>query len=462
MSQNAEIIWDTDLIRRYDQTGPRYTSYPTALSFEPVTQSPARLREAIAQRDQRKPLSLYIHIPFCAHVCYYCGCNKVVTANRSRAQPYLEVLHREIELRAADFTEHPPVEQLHWGGGTPTFISAQETAELMATLAKHFILRDDDQGDYSIEIDPREMDSARLTQLRQLGFNRISLGVQDIDPRVQQAVNRLQPLSMTTDLIHQARELGFRSINIDLIYGLPLQTEESFYQTLSKILEIRPDRLSIFNYAHLPERFKPQRRINAQDLPDALTKLAIHRNAIAQLTAAGYRNIGMDHFALPEDSLSQAQQAGELHRNFQGYTTHGDCDLLGLGVSSISQLGNYYLQNSPDMASYNSMIMNQGSALVKSYQLNPDDQIRRQLITRLICDFELNFRQLGARCGVDIPSYFRSEFEQLQRLSAEGLVKLEPDRLEVLPLGRLLIRRICMIFDAYIGQPSEQRYSRII
>lgn len=462
MSHSAAILWDTDLIRRYDQAGPRYTSYPTALSFTPVKSPAESLALALAERDQSKALSLYLHIPFCAHVCYYCGCNKVVTADRGRAQPYLEVLHREIALRAEQLPDRPRVEQLHWGGGTPTFISMEETAALMRQLRGHFNLVDDDSGDYSIEIDPREMSSERLKQLRELGFNRLSLGVQDLNPQVQKAVNRIQPLEMTTELIAEARALGFRSINIDLIYGLPLQTEQSFQQTLDTVLQIRPDRLSVFNYAHLPERFKPQRRINGEDLPDASTKLAIHHNSIVQLTQAGYRNIGMDHFALPEDSLSLAQQSGELHRNFQGYTTHGNCDLLGLGVSSISQIGGYYLQNSPDLPTYNSMVMNHASALTKSYKLTEDDHLRRALITRLICDFELDYPKLGQQLGIDIPSYFADELFQLETMAAEGLLELHEDRLEVLPLGRLLIRRICMTFDAYLNQPSERRYSRII
>ena len=462
MSHSAAILWDTDLIRRYDKSGPRYTSYPTALSFTPVDKPVEYLQQALSERDSTKPLSLYVHIPFCAHVCYYCGCNKVVTANRGRAQPYLEVLHREIELRAAQLPQRPVVEQLHWGGGTPTFISMEETAELMAQLRANFNLRDDDQGDYSIEIDPREMSIERLKQLRELGFNRLSLGVQDLNLEVQRAVNRIQPLEMTTELIAAARELGFRSINIDLIYGLPLQTEQSFRETLDTVLQIRPDRLSVFNYAHLPERFKPQRRINVEDLPDAATKLAIHHNAITQLTQAGYRNIGMDHFALPQDSLSVAQQSGELHRNFQGYTTHGNCDLLGLGVSSISQIGDYYLQNSADLPTYNSMVMNQGSALIKGYKLSTDDKIRRTLITRLICDFELNYSQLSEHTGIDIKHYFADELYQLEAMRAEGMLQLGDDGLEILPLGRLLIRRICMVFDAHINQPSERRYSKII
>ena len=462
MPQQTRIEWDTDLIRRYDLSGPRYTSYPTALSFQETHEGTELLNRALAERDRAKPLSLYIHIPFCAHVCYYCGCNKVVTADRERAKPYLEALHKEIQLRGDEIGKNPVVEQLHWGGGTPTFINAEQTAELMRALRENFNLRDDDEGDYSIEIDPREIDHERLAQLRELGFNRVSLGVQDINPVVQKAVNREQSLEMTAALLAEARRLGFRSINVDLIYGLPLQTEASFAETLDKILELRPDRLSIFNYAHLPERFKPQRRINAEQLPDAATKLAIHHQSIEKLTEAGYRNIGMDHFALPEDSLSQAQDKGELHRNFQGYTTHSQCDLLGLGVSSIGQIGDYYLQNSPDLARYNAGILNQGSALTKYYKLTEDDHIRRAVITRLICDFALNFDQQSGQLGIDFREYFASELEMLRPMANDGLIELNANSVRVTAAGRLLIRRICMLFDAYLNQSGEKRYSRII
>jgi len=462
VSHSAAILWDTDLIRRYDQAGPRYTSYPTALSFLPVERPVQCMERVLSERDTQKNLSLYLHIPFCAHICYYCGCNKVVTRDRTRAKPYLELLHREIALRGAQLSDKPKVEQLHWGGGTPSFISPQETDELMAQLGSNFNLRDDDQGDYSIEIDPREIDIERLQQLRQLGFNRISLGVQDLNQQVQRAINRLQPLEMTTNIIDAARVLGFRSINIDLIYGLPLQTEQSFSRTLDRVLEMRPDRLSVFNYAHLPQRFRPQRRIRPQDLPDAATKLAIHHNTIQQLTEAGYRNIGMDHFALPQDSLSLAQEAGLLHRNFQGYTTHANSDLLGLGVSSISQIGDYYLQNSPDLYIYNNLMMTGTSALTKHYKTSADDRVRRSVITRLICDFQLNYGKLSAETGVNIQRYFADELRALVPMAIEGLLTLTDEGLKVLPLGRLLIRRICMTFDAYINQPSERLYSKII
>jgi oxygen-independent coproporphyrinogen-3 oxidase len=459
--QQTNIQWDTDLIRRYDLAGPRYTSYPTALQFTDTADSVKTLSKAISERDRRKPLSLYIHIPFCAHVCYYCGCNKVVTKDRSRAEPYLQTLLKEIKLRSAELGSDVQVDQLHWGGGTPTFIDDEQTARLMQALKEAFKLRDDDQGDYAIEIDPREMTPGRLKLLRELGFNRISIGVQDVNEAVQIKVNRVQSLETTTDLLKEARELGFRSINVDLIYGLPLQTEESFAETLDRILELRPDRLSVFNYAHLPERFKPQRRINADELPDALTKLAIHHQSIEKLTATGYRNIGMDHFALPDDTLTQHQDAGTLHRNFQGYTTHSQCDLIGLGVSSISQMGDYYLQNSPNIERYTQDIESKGSALTKEYCLNADDKIRRAVITRLICDFQLDFADQSKALNIDFKEYFANELKLLEPMAQDGLIHLSEVGMDVTAAGRLLIRRICMTFDAYIDH-SEQRFSKII
>ncbi len=461
MLAQTKIQWDSDLIRRYDLAGPRYTSYPTALQFENSTDSRAILTSAINERDPSRPLSLYIHIPFCAHVCYYCGCNKVVTADRSRAQPYLDTLIKEIKMRGAELGKSQVVDQLHWGGGTPTFISDEQTKLLMDTLRENFNLRDDDEGDYAIEIDPREMSEGRLQLLRNLGFNRISIGVQDVNPEVQKKVNRVQSLEMTTALLQEARDLGFRSINVDLIYGLPLQTEESFAETLDRILELRPDRLSVFNYAHLPERFKPQRRINADELPDAVTKLAIHHQSIDKLTSAGYRNIGMDHFALPEDTLTRHQDEGTLHRNFQGYTTHSECDLIGLGVSAISQIGDYYLQNSPDITKYDAGINAEGSAISKEYKMNDDDKIRRAVITRLICDFQLNFADQSKELGIQFQEYFADELRLLEPMVNDGLIHMNEKGLDVTAAGRLLIRRVCMTFDAYINH-SEQRFSRII
>ncbi|MFC6673599.1 oxygen-independent coproporphyrinogen III oxidase [Marinobacterium aestuariivivens] len=367
MSNSSTVRWDPELIRRYDLSGPRYTSYPTAVQFDPLL-SPERLIEAgLATADSDSPLSLYVHIPFCEHVCYYCACNKVITRNRNKAQPYLDTLYREMARSAELFSkgrlQGRQVDQLHWGGGTPTFISHGQMTELMSALRSNFNLRDDDNGDYSIEVDPREADAETIAVLRQIGFNRISLGVQDLDPRVQQAVNRIQPLEMTQQILESARSEGFRSINMDLIYGLPHQTPESFAATLDTVIGLSPDRLSVFNYAHLPDRFRSQKHIRAEDLPGPDAKLQILHDSIDRLLEAGYVYIGMDHFAKPDDSLAIAQRSRQLHRNFQGYTTHADCDLVALGVSAISQIGDVYFQNEHDMGAYTRAVESRASAV---------------------------------------------------------------------------------------------------
>ena len=343
------IRWDTDLIRRYDLAGPRYTSYPTAVQFHSQVGSFDLFHALRESRKAQRPLSLYVHVPFCANICYYCACNKVITKDRGRALPYLQRLEQEIQLVACHLDPQQKVEQLHFGGGTPTFLSHDELRQLMAQLRKHFNLLDDDSGDYGIEIDPREADWSTMGLLRELGFNRVSIGLQDLDPAVQRAVSRLQSLEETRAVIDAARTLQFRSINIDLIYGLPRQTPENFARTVEEVINLQPDRLSVFNYAHLPERFMPQRRIDSADLPAPAAKLEMLHNTIEQLTAAGYVYIGMDHFALPDDELAIAQEESTLQRNFQGYTTHGHCDLIGLGVSAISQIGDLYCQNSSDL-----------------------------------------------------------------------------------------------------------------
>ncbi|MDB5980571.1 MAG: hemN1, partial [Pseudomonas sp.] len=340
------IRWDSDLIRRYDLAGPRYTSYPTAVQFNTRIGAFDLLHALRDSRKALRPLSLYVHLPFCANICYYCACNKVITKDRGRAQPYLQRLEQEIRMIACHLDPRQSVEQLHLGGGTPTFLSHDELRQLMAQLREHFNLLDDDSGDYGIEIDPREADWSTMGLLRELGFNRVSLGVQDLDPQVQRAVNRLQGLEETRAIVEAARTLQFRSVNIDLIYGLPKQTPASFARTVDEIIGLQPDRLSVFNYAHLPERFMPQRRILSSELPSPGLKLEMLQRTIEQLVGAGYRYIGMDHFALPDDELAIAQEESTLQRNFQGYTTHGHCDLIGLGVSAISQVGDLYSQNS--------------------------------------------------------------------------------------------------------------------
>ncbi|MGR8934254.1 MAG: oxygen-independent coproporphyrinogen III oxidase [Gammaproteobacteria bacterium] len=455
------IQFDLDLIHRYDKAGPRYTSYPTALELHDGFSAPDYRTQIGLSNARGGPLSLYFHIPFCDTVCYYCACNKIVTKNRSHAEPYLHNLHREIALQAQLFDSQRVVNQLHWGGGTPTFLSFEQMRQLMTVTRRCFNLRDDDQGEYSIEVDPRATDDDTVAQLRELGFNRISLGVQDFDPQVQQAVNRLQTEEQTFAVLQAARELGFRSTSVDLIYGLPLQTVESFDQTLDKLLVVAPERFSVFNYAHLPVRFKTQRQINEADLPAPDVKLAILQHVIRRLLAAGYVYIGMDHFAKPDDELAIAQRHGKLYRNFQGYSTHSDCDLIGLGITSIGRVGDAYLQNVKDLESYAQLIGRNNLPLFKGLVLNEDDKIRRAVITQLICHFELNFTNIEKTFGIDFCAYFDSELEQLATLQQDGLLTLNERSIQVLPRGRLLIRAVCMMFDRYLAQ-KRQQFSKVI
>ncbi len=459
------IEFDPDLIRRYDKAGPRYTSYPTAVQFHEGFGEPEYRAAAQASNEAvpARPLSLYFHIPFCARVCFYCACNKVVTKDRSRAAPYLRDLYREMALQSALFDSQRVVDQLHWGGGTPTFLSHAEMAELMEQTARHFRLRTDDGGEYAVEVDPREADPTTIAHLRRLGFNRLSLGVQDFDPRVQRAVNRIQSEAETRAIMDAAREQGFKSVNVDLIYGLPFQTEASFARTVERIIEAAPDRLSVFNYAHLPERFKPQRRIRAEDLPSPAEKLAILRRTIDQLSDAGYLYIGMDHFARPDDELAVAQREGRLHRNFQGYSTHAGADLVALGITSISQVGETYSQNVRTLDEYHRHLAHGRLPVWRGVTLTADDRLRRHVISRLICHFELDTREVERRFGIDFEEYFDAELADLEAMRADGLVQWEAERLVVPLTGRLLIRNVCMVFDRYLREAaSQQRFSRVI
>lgn len=459
---NQDLIFDLDLIRRYDAAGPRYTSYPTAVQFHEGF-GEAEYREALARSNALGgPLSLYFHIPFCDTVCFYCACNKIATKDRSRSAPYLTLLEQEMDLVARDVDSARVVDQLHWGGGTPTFLSGDEMRRLMAAIRARFRLRDDDEGEYSIEIDPREANADTVKLLRELGFNRMSLGVQDFDPKVQQAVNRIQSPEETFAVLDAARAEGFHSVSIDLIYGLPHQSVTSFLKTLDRVLEARPDRLSIFNYAHLPTRFKPQRRINEADLPQPAEKLAILKASIEHLTAAGYVFIGMDHFALPDDSLAIAQREGSLHRNFQGYTTHAECDLLAFGVSSISQVAGCYSQNVKAMEPYQAALEEGRLPIERGLCMSADDHIRRDLIMELICQFNLDYASFGARHGIHVQDYFAHALKRLEPMQADGLLEMDEHGIRVLPRGRLLIRNICMCFDRYLGGQSMQRFSKVI
>jgi oxygen-independent coproporphyrinogen-3 oxidase len=458
------LVFDTELIRRYDKAGPRYTSYPTALQFQ-SSFTIADYRDAALATNAKMPptpLSLYFHIPFCDTLCFYCGCNKVVTKNRARAAPYLQQLHKEIALQGALFDRERSVDQLHWGGGTPTFISHDEMRALMAKTREHFRLHDDDSGEYSIEVDPREADDATLAVLRELGFNRLSLGIQDFDPRVQKAVNRIQSEEETLHVMAEARRLGFRSISVDLIYGLPFQNLESFARTIDKVIVADPDRLSVFNYAHLPELFMPQRRIKEADLPSAVDKLEILKMCSERLAAAGYVYIGMDHFAKPDDELAVAQRDGTLYRNFQGYSTHADCDLVAMGVTAIGKVGDTYSQNVKTLEEYAAALEADLLPILRGVKLNADDLLRREIITQLICHFQLDMPAIARRFGIDFPSYFAAELQELHDIAADGLISMDGDTIRVLPAGRLLIRNVCMVFDRYLRESRDQRYSKVI
>lgn len=460
----SKIQFDAELIRRYDTAGPRYTSYPTAVAFAPFTEAEYKNHARLSNEDPIPlPLSLYFHIPFCDTICFYCACNKIATKDRSLSTKYLQYLFREIEIQASLYDVDRPVEQLHWGGGTPTFLNHDEMRALMAKTRQHFKLHDGDDGDYSIEIDPRSVTVETISVLREIGFNRFSLGVQDVDERVQRAVNRIQPIEQTQAVIEACRAHGAKSISVDLIYGLPFQTVESFRQTLDTMIALSPDRISVFNYAHLPNLFKPQRRINEEDLPSADVKLQILQLAIEHLTSAGYEYIGMDHFAKPDDELALAQQQGTLHRNFQGYTTHADCDLIGMGVSSISSVADCYSQNAKTLDEYYTAIEQGHLPVIRGITLDNDDVVRREVIQQLACHFALNFSQIERVFNLDFVEYFARELELLQPMAHDELLQFVPSGIEVTPRGRFLIRNICMVFDVSLRkQGVQQRFSRVI
>lgn len=456
------IHWDSDLIRRYDQAGPRYTSYPTVAQMHGGVGSFELLHALRDSSRQLRPLSLYVHLPFCAHACYYCTRNKVITKDRGRTQHYLRALEQEMAILDHHLDRRQRVEQLHLGGGTPTFLSHDELRHLMSQLRQHFNLLNDDSGNYSIEVDPREADWSTMGLLRDLGFNRVSLGVQDLDPAVQRAVNRLQTLEETRSIVEAAHTLQFRSVSIDLIYGLPKQTPQSFALTLDEIIALQPDRLSLFNYAHLPERFTTQRRIDSNDLPSPADKLAILQASVARLNAAGYRYIGMDHFALADDELACAQEDGGLQRNFQGYTTHGHCDLIGLGVSAISQIGDLYCQNDSDLNQYQHTLTSGQLATRHGLHCNADDRVRRAVIQQLICHFSLNFAEIEHAHGIQFRAYFADIWPQLEQMARDDLVNLSAEGISVRPAGRLLVRSLCMLFDHYLDQGSRQHFAEVI
>jgi oxygen-independent coproporphyrinogen III oxidase len=454
----SETTIKQTLIDKYNTSGPRYTSYPTALQFKTNFQS-GKFIQAL-QKKRGAPISLYIHIPFCQNICYYCGCNKIITKDKTKAVKYLDYLLKEARQIAA-FSGRLVIKQLHFGGGTPTFISALQMTSLMAELKEIFDFKSN--AEISIEIDPRSVDDDSLKILKNIGFNRISIGVQDLNPKVQRAVNRVHSSEDIRGLVEQAKALDFKSINMDLIYGLPHQTVSRFSETLDEIIKMAPDRLSVYNYAHLPHRFKPQRRIQAQDLPSAKEKLTIIQKTIDKLTQSGYQYIGMDHFALETDELSIAQKNGKLHRNFQGYSTQAELDLVGLGVSSISQIDSVYCQNNSDINGYYQSIERQESAIVKGCQSTPDDIIRREVIMGILCNFSLDINAFEVRHNLLFNDYFKQEKDQLVAMVADDLMVLTENHLAVTEQGRFFVRNICMVFDKYQQQEIlTTQYSKVI
>ena len=451
-------LWDQALIEKYNYSGPRYTSYPTALEFNESFNEQDFITAATRYHD--RPLSLYIHIPFCHKLCYFCGCNKLITRQTHKVTQYLDALDVEIESRAPLF-KNRTLSQMHWGGGTPTFLTDEEIARLMASLKQHFHFADD--AELSIEIDPREITPDTIDHLANLGFNRLSMGIQDFNHEIQNLINREQDENLIRQLIKQARKNHFASISLDLIYGLPKQTVASFTETLNKVIDISPDRLSVFNYAHLPSRFAAQRKIKDHDLPNASEKLQILQTSIEKLTQSGYQFIGMDHFAKPSDELAIAQQQNKLHRNFQGYTTQGEADLLGLGVSAISMLGDSYAQNQKDLKIYQNQIATKGNGLWKGFNLSLDDKIRRDVIKQLICHFYLDKTTIEQQYHIVFDDYFAQDLALLKPLESDGLVTISQHVIEVQPKGHLLIRNICMCFDTYMRRMArQQQFSRVI
>ena len=450
---------DTRLLKKYSVAGPRYTSYPTAPYFSTAFEN-ADWIDAVARSAQERGISLYAHIPFCDSLCYYCGCNMVATRDYSKTQPYLATLDQEMARTAQQVDANRVVRQLHWGGGTPTYLNPDDIRRLMAMMRSHFTVAAD--AEISCEVDPRELTRAHLVALRECGFNRLSFGVQDMDPDVQQAVNRIQSEALIQQVLDWSRELGFSSINLDLIVGLPKQTVESFSRTLERVAVWAPDRLAVFGYAHVPWMKKHQNLINASDLPDAATRLGLQQAVNAHLGAAGYVNIGLDHFARPDDELVRAQQNKTLWRNFQGYTTHKDCDILAFGASSISQTADVYMQNEKNLRRYQERITATGFAVERGLKLSRDDQIQREAITRVMCDLELDFAAFGSEWGIAFTDYFADALAALRPLADDGLATINPGSISVTASGRLFLRNIGMCFDRYLRQAAgeQPRYSK--
>lgn len=456
----SELVIDPVLIRKYDVSGPRYTSYPTADRFA-ETFGETDFRRWLEERSGiDRPLSIYVHLPFCESICFYCGCNKVITRDHGRSSKYIKYLAKELAQISSLTGAGRRICQLHWGGGTPTFLSREEMQILMQAIDGEF--GRDPGAEFSIEVDPRRLEPGRIGFLAALGFNRVSIGVQDFDPEVQRAVNRIQPEALTRSAVDEARASGFRSVNLDLIYGLPKQTLASFDATLGRVLAIDPERIALYSYAHLPGVFKPQRRLAEQDMPSAEVKLQILTLAIERLTRAGYVYIGMDHFAKPHDDLAVAQRAGRLQRNFQGYSTHPESDMIGFGISAIGRIGATYYQNRKGLDEYYGALDAKRLPVWRGIELGRDDLLRRAVIQALICHFRLSIEAIESAYAIEFARYFAEELEELKRLAADGLVELTPERITVTAKGRLLVRSVCMVFDRYLRSSRRAAYSKVI
>jgi len=450
--------FDINLINKYNASGPRYTSYPTANNFKEITSAEYHKKAVLSNKSER-PISIYCHIPFCASVCYYCGCQKVVTKDQTKSSVYIDALVKEIEMQSKIFSNNRAIKQMHFGGGTPTFLSGEQILFLCNKLQEFFCFTED--GEYSIEVDPRRIDEDLIESLSIARFNRISVGIQDFDLKVQKAINREQSFNETKKVIDFSRKNGFSSVSIDLIYGLPKQSRESFKGTLDKVKELLPDRISLFNYAHLPQLFMPQRRISVDDLPSPSEKIEIFQYSLEYLTSLGYRYIGMDHFALPNDPLSIAQSEGSLYRNFQGYSTHSECDIIGLGMSSIGQIDGSFFQNEKTLSGYYEYINSEQIPIIKGKIINQDDKIRRDVIMQLICNFELHFLTIEKRYSIKFLNYFSSILEKLNEMEDDGLLEFTNKSIKVLDKGKFLIRNICMTFDSYL-ESNQTNFSKTI
>jgi len=463
MKTPGSAQFDRALLAKYDVDGPRYTSYPTAPHFRGDF-AEADLRQAIRSSNEEpipRDVSAYVHLPFCASPCFYCGCARIITRDHTKAAVYLARLHREIEIASTLFDRDRLLAQLHFGGGTPNFLDADQFVELIDTLGRHFAFSRREDREFGAELDPRFCDGDYVRRIAAAGINRISIGVQDFDRSVQRAVNRVQSVEQTRDVMDGARDAGVRSINLDLIYGLPLQTADSFARTLDQVVALRPERVAIYGYAHLPERFPAQRQIDKHELPDAETRLGLLQRAVEMLTSAGYRYIGVDHFALPHDDLARAADAGTLQRNFQGYSTHAACDLIGLGMSAISHVGATFSQNAKDLAGYYAALDQGRLPIARGLRLADDDLLRADLIQQIMCAGMLDVARFESRHGIDFAHYFRDSLERLKPLEADGLVAYSPERIVVGARGQFLLRNIAMCFDAYMGTP-DIRYSRAV